>query len=210
MRKRSPESLLQKSKLRTAYRDRDFSALRESAEKAYAGLLAENDFSNKMLAAHLRTAILPAVAFYRVLSENGRSKEEALRLIRASVLDAAQPMARFFQKAGRLPFFFSLLRVLCPASAKWAFGDAGWDFVWKRNDGSAIEWDCRACFYAEVLRGYGMPELTEIFCESDDIMYGRIPGVRWGRTRTIGMGADICDFRFYNQKKERPQNGKRK
>jgi hypothetical protein len=152
-----------------------------------------------MLAGHLRDAILPAVAFYRVLSENGRSKEEAHRLIRASILDAAQPMARIFQKAGRLPFFFSLLRVMCPASAKYAFGEAGWDFVWKRNDGRAIEWDCRSCFYVEVLRRYNMPELAAIFCESDDIVYGHIPGVRWGRTQTIGLGADICDFRFYKE-----------
>jgi hypothetical protein len=202
MSKQSAGDLLQRSKLRTMYQNPDLYALRGAVEKEFAGLLAENDFSDRMLAGHLRDAILPAVAFCRVLSENGRSEAEARRLIRASVLDAAQSPARILRRAGRLPFFFSLLRLMCPASAKYAFGASGWDFVWKRNDRRAIEWDCRSCFYVEVLRRYNMPDLAAGFCESDDILYGHIPGVRWGRTQTIGLGADICDFRFYNEKEQ--------
>ena len=52
-----------------------------------------------------------------------------------------------------------------------------------------------------------MPELTAIFCESDDVMYGHIPNARWGRTKTIGRGADVCNFSFYNPRKKENANG---
>lgn len=82
-------------------------------------------------------------------------------------------------------------------------GPAGWTFEWKCNTKSCVAWDCKRCFYDDVFNEYGMPELTKIFCESDDVVYGALPGIRWGRTMTIGNGADVCDFCFYKKKNGR-------
>ena len=155
-----------------------------------------------MLARHMAGSILPSVAMYRGLQEQGWKPVEVRRLIRASVLNASKPMAKFFQGLGKLPFFFPLFRIMCPASTKAGYGPEGWQFEWKRNDAYAIEWDCHACLYANVFRRYEVPELTPIFCESDDVMYGDIPGARWGRTKTIGRGDELCNFRFTNTRKE--------
>ncbi len=38
-------------------------------------------------------------------------------------------------------------------------------------------------------------------------MYGHIPNARWGRTKTIGRGADVCNFSFYNPRKKENVNG---
>jgi hypothetical protein len=86
---------------------------------------------------------------------------------------------------------------------KSAFGDKGWDMRWRENTGKIIRWDCHSCYYHNEFIRYGMPELTPIFCESDDIVYGHIPGVVWGRTKTIGRGAEICDFCFINNKNKK-------
>lgn len=204
------EKLLKKSKLSTAYGKLDSAELQRAVLEEYEKLLDENDLSNKTLAGHMKGSILPSVAFYRVLPGRGYTKAETLRLIRTAVLDGAQPMARFFQNLGKLPFFFPLFRVMCPASMKHGFGEEGWVFVWKRNDAYAIEWDCTSCLYVNVFMRHGMPELAPIFCESDDVMYGKIPSARWGRTKTIGRGAELCNFSFYNIKKEGFQNGKNK
>ncbi len=51
-----------------------------------------------------------------------------------------------------------------------------------------------------MFKHYGVPELTPVFCESDDVVYGKIPNVIWGRTYTIGGGAKVCDFHFYKQR----------
>lgn len=152
-----------------------------------------------MLERHLRQSILPAVAVYEALLSAGISKETAFQVIRGSVLEAAKPMAKMFRTFGRLPFFFSILRKMCPRSVRMEFGDPGWDMEWKRNDRGGIEWDCHKCFYADMFKHCGAPELIPIFCESDDVVYGKIPGVIWGRTKTIGGGAKVCDFRFYRQ-----------
>lgn len=111
------------------------------------------------------------------------------------------------EKIARIPFFFSLFRRLCRLSTAKIFGPAGWTFEWKCNTKSCVAWDCKRCFYADVFNEYGMPELTKIFCESDDVVYGALPGIRWGRTKTIGNGADVCGFCFCKEK--RPARGKR-
>jgi hypothetical protein len=192
--------LLRKTKLSKAMSEIASQGLREKAEKAYANLLIENDLSNKMLAKHLKQSILPTIAVYNTLLCAGWPKEDAFQLIRRSVLDAARPMAKAFHAGGQLPFFFPLLRRMCSAAVRSEFGKPGWRMEWKRNDRSAIEWDCHSCFYSDVLNRYGMPELISIFCESDDVVYGSIPGVRWARTQTIGNGGQFCDFRFFNQR----------
>ena len=101
--------------------------------------------------------------------------------IRAAVLKTAKPMANIFQGMGRLPFFFSIFRIMCSISTKHSFGPKGWVFEWKRNDAYAIEWDCRSCLYVDVFRRYSVPELAP-------------------------TGDKVCNFCFYNEKKEGLQN----
>ena len=182
------KQLLKKTKLSKAVKEINSLELQEKAENRYAKLLAENTLIHPVLEKHLRQSILPAVAVYEVILSAGFSKEIAFQVIRSSVLEAARPMSKIFQTVGRLPFFFSLLRKMCPLSVRMEFGDPGWKMEWKRNDYIGIEWNCHECFYVDRLKYYGVPELVSIFCESDDVVYGNIPGVIWGRTKTIGGG----------------------
>jgi hypothetical protein len=191
------EKPMKKSKLAAAYEGlapQD----RRVALAEYRTLCSELDLSDKMLASHLLLAILPAAALYRVLSRRVGGKDAALSVIRDAVLYSARPMARMFQALGRLPFGFPLLRVITPVAMKSGFGEAGWRIEWDKSTRDKIAFTARSCFYDRVLRQYGMPELTPIFCEYDDVVYGAIPHIRWGRTKTIGRGDAICDFCFTN------------
>ena len=169
-------------------------------ESEYKHLLSEQSFANTMLARHLKKSILPAVAAYKILLAAGQTKEQAFEAVRASVLSDSEKQKRAFQKIGTLPFGFSLMRLMTPLSLKTTFGPSGWDFTWKQNDRRALKWDCSRCFYADIFTQHKVSELTAIFCESDDVVYGSIPTIRWARTRTIGNGDDICDFVFYNER----------
>ena len=62
---KSIEKLLKKSKLASAYAMLPSPELRRAIAIEYGRLLGENDLSDPMLAGHLRTSILPAVAFHR-------------------------------------------------------------------------------------------------------------------------------------------------
>ncbi|MBP3819472.1 MAG: L-2-amino-thiazoline-4-carboxylic acid hydrolase [Butyrivibrio sp.] len=35
-----------------------------------------------------------------------------------------------------------------------------------------------------------------LFCENDVYSYGNLPGLKFSRTKTIGAGDDLCDFKM--------------
>ncbi|MDR1895567.1 MAG: L-2-amino-thiazoline-4-carboxylic acid hydrolase [Prevotellaceae bacterium] len=199
-----------KSRLSAAYAKISDAETRRETLAEYEILCGQFDLSDRMLAKHLLRSILPAVAFYRVLPRKGFTRADALALIRSSVLRSGQPMAKTFQTMGRLPFFFSLLRVMCPVSVKSEFGASGWKMDWKENSRHRIAFDAHSCFYERVFKDFGMPELTPVFCELDDVIYGNIPKVRWKRTKTIGSGNDVCDFCFENERRHNFRDKKEK
>ena len=48
------------------------------------------------------------------------------------------------------------------------------------------------------MAAYGCPEIVKGFCDADDICYGNMhPKISWDRTKTIGYGDDICDFKVH-------------
>lgn len=180
----------------------DNAALVLRMESEYKRLLSEQSFADAMLARHLKKSILPAVAAYKTLLAAGKTQNQAFEAVRASVLADSEKQKIAFQKIGTLPFGFFLMRLMTPLSLKTTFGPSGWDFTWKQNDHRALKWDCSRCFYADIFTQHKVSELTSIFCESDDVVYGSIPTIRWARMRTIGNGDDVCDFTFYNERAE--------
>ena len=77
------------------------------------------------------------------------------------------------------------------------FGEkAGFQYCEKEiRNGFAV--DMLVCPYVVTCKKYGCPELVQFFCKSDDITYGNMHSkLIWGRTKTLGMGADCCDFKL--------------
>ena len=194
------ENMLKKGRLRFAS-----SALSENLQsqvcETYQQLLTENQGLDRYMQQHMYYAILPAAAVYRVMQENGYPQRDALRLIRKSVLETAKPTKALIERCAKLPFFFPLFRALCRLSMKGSYCGEEWRFIWRKNTSDSIEWECHACIYFNRFSQYGMKELTPIFCESDDVVYGHMKNVRWGRTQTIGRGAEFCDFKFYRERR---------
>jgi hypothetical protein len=200
MKIRDHEKNLKKSSLAAAYTRLSDPVIKEALLAEYEALCAESELADKMLARHLLYAILPAIAFYRVLPKQGYTKETAASFIRESVFEAAAPSAKFFQAMGRIPFFYSLLRLICPAVMKSSFGKTGWQIEWKENNRRRISFDAHTCFYEKTLKKYNAMELLIIFCDVDDLTYGSIPKITWGRTKTMGKGYGVCDFCFINER----------
>lgn len=40
------------------------------------------------------------------------------------------------------------------------------------------------------------PEVNVLFCENDIHSYGNLPGLKFTRTKTIGAGDELCDFKM--------------
>lgn len=62
----------------------------------------------------------------------------------------------------------------------------------------AVAFDVTACRFAQLCRAQGRMYLAPLFCEADARFFraGGATGIQLQRTKTIGRGDDVCDFRF--------------
>ena len=97
---KSIEKLLKKSKLASAYAMLPSPELRRAIAIEYGRLLGENDLSDPMLAGHLRTSILPAVAriwIYPICLPHGNS---------CCGIENCQTHGKYFSGDGKTAFLF--------------------------------------------------------------------------------------------------------
>ncbi len=155
-------------------------------------------FHQTALRQHYEESILPVLALYQTLREEGADEATALaevdRIVAALLARSGQ--RRLVQLLGRMPDPFAALRVLNRWALKHRYPPEGWRFEWAEDNDRCIAYDARECFYVNVLTAYGAPELTAHLCAIDDLLYSDLPGISWERTKTLGRGDDRCDFRF--------------
>lgn len=168
----------------------------------YYDLFAQHAIpDNPVLKHHLVQGILPGLAYYQILREDGKSQESALEKIDQVFKEMYAGYVKSMQRLGRLPLFYPILRAYIRTAMKEYPAD-GWEMVWQQVDDEAIRFRMNTCFYYNTLSFYGAPELTASYCQIDDNIYGNMSSqVLWQRTQTIARGAEFCDFCFANARK---------
>jgi hypothetical protein len=95
------------------------------------------------------------------------------------------------------PENFTVFRKLVRFVMDKLFPAPGWQYEIIAEDDHTFAFDIHHCFYLDILEYYETPELTPVFCRLDDILMDAMPeSIKWGRTQTIGMGAETCNFRW--------------
>ena len=155
-------------------------------------------FRHPALRRHLEEGVLPALALYQTLREEGDDQEAALATIDRILTPVVERSGRrrLVKLMGHMPDPFAILRMANRRAMKRVYPPEGWRFEWVEDSDRCIAYDARECFYVNVLTAYGAPELTAHLCVADDLLFGDLPGVDWGRTKTLARGDDRCDFRF--------------
>ena len=59
------------------------------------------------------------------------------------------------------------------------------------------------CLWHTACAENGCVELCSLFCDADDVTYGRLEKIGFMRTKTLGYGRDCCDFHFYRKYHEK-------
>ncbi len=156
---------------------------------------------NPTLRHHLVNGILPGLALYQLLRDEGKNQSEALNRIDQIFEGLFLKNRNSMQRVGRLPFIYPLLRfIIKPAMRQ--YPDEGWAKDWIQNDQEAIRFNMKSCFYFNTLTRLGAPEITASFCRVDDFIYSEMsPRVDWQRTLTIARGNEYCDFCFANARR---------
>lgn len=156
---------------------------------------ARKQYANPVLRRHYEGHILPGIALYRTLQVEGWTlraiQDEMAELLSAQL----RPQTMGLRLISRLPDPFAGFRALIKLQMKMSYPAEGWQTQWEEDSSDRLAFTISRCFYLDVLSEYGVPELTPMFCETDDrLAEGFPPQVRWRRKSTLGKGAEGCDF----------------
>ena len=166
----------------------------QKASDRLAEILDRYSSLPKGLRFHTHRYIFPAAAVYLTLKE-GIGKEMAYRIIEDAVIANTEPMGRKIAGMMRIPGMPALfLRIWDPLTKRMFGTENGFKNVYYPKKKNEYRMDITACPYCRFFAELGCPELTKIYCENDDRVYGNLPGIKFERTGTLGKGADRCDF----------------
>ena len=172
------------------------SELISKMEQNYNTLLPMTESESKDRAKNMRESVLPFIALYQALQSEGIDKETAMKHMFAITESFTRHgMRRTYEKAGKLPFFFSLFRKMFSTGLK----GKSWEVEWVSNNSETFEYNIKKCLWHETCMKAGCPELCVIFCHNDDINFTDVsPHLYFRRNTTLGEGGDCCDFHFYS------------
>jgi len=170
-------------------------------QNRYDKLYAERtEPPHRALNQHLDDNILPGLALYQVLREQGWEEDKALEAIEHLFATNLLKRRRMLEWIGRTPVYFSILRRLTPRLLDKSFPSEGWEIEWVKVSSDVVAFNMHSCFYLDTLSAYGAPELTPVFCRLDDVMYENLSTcASWERTKTLGFGDNCCNFCFRRQ-----------
>ena len=169
-------------------------ALWREATAKLDGLLARYSALPKGVHIHTDSRILPSAAIYLTVKEVV-GPEKAYQIIEEAAVRGCAEIAKKLQKLMELPGMPSLFVKIWDPMTKKMFGPGnGFQNVFYPKKKGEYRMDITACPYCRIFAELGCPELTKIFCENDERIYGRLPGLSFERTGTLGKGAERCDF----------------
>ena len=169
-------------------------ALWRQSTKKLESILNSYSSLPKGVRMHTDSRIFPSAAIYlTVKDEIGESA--AFHVIENAAVRNCAGIAEKLKKLMKLPgmrgFF---IRMWDPMTRKlFGYGNGFQNVFYPKKKGE-YRMDVTACPYCRYFSELGCPELTKIFCENDERIYGDLPGLKFERTGTLGKGAERCDF----------------
>ena len=142
-------------------------------------------------------SIISNIALYRCFIDKGLSKNKAKELVKEYSFHIAQKAHRLLKTFFYIPGFFRLFRFFM---RKGMAGEEIWQSKILSDNGKYYAVDVLKCLWADTCSFFECPELCEIFCLCDHIVFGNIEGLVFERSQTLGMKGERCDFCFINKK----------
>ncbi len=178
--------------------EEEAAAVAARAQKRYEELYAtRRRIASRALRNHLEDNILPGLALYQALREQGDDRETVLEEMESLFGTAFGKLNAIVPVVVRLPGAFDLFRKLTPLGMRLNFPREGWDIEWLENHPGCLAFNMHSCFYLDVLTAYDAPELTPLYCKMDDLLFEQLPSsIVWERTKTLGRGDEVCNFRW--------------
>lgn len=172
----------------------------EDAHKRLAKIYKEYPNLPKGVRSHTDKSIFPAAAIYLAIKEVAPDK--AFEIMRDVMRAHTEKMGRMLAGMTKIPGFKRFFLKGWDVMSHKMFGPtAGFKNVFHPKEKDAFCMDIIECPYHKYLTELGCPEINVLFCDNDVYAYGSMPGMKFIRTKTIGAGDELCDFRLEIDKK---------
>ena len=141
----------------------------------------------------MQESIIPRIATYAVLKENGH---DADRILDDYVQNVAGPLMHdTYAKAEKLPGFWTVFKTgfirITRKSDRWECES--------RKEKDRFFLDIHKCLWYDTYVECGYPEVCRFFCDCDNYTYGGLDKIGFNRTQTLGTGGEKCDFMVYKK-----------
>ena len=167
---------------------------RDAHKRLYKMYVEHSDMS-KGVAMHTDSFIFPAAAIY--LSMKEVDKDMAYDVMKKVMAEKSTKTGQSIAKLCNIPGFNRFFLGMWDSLSHKMFGEAaGFKNVFYPKEKGCFRMDIIQCPYHKYLTELGCPEMNILFCENDEHSYGNLPGLKFSRTKTIGAGDDLCDFKM--------------
>jgi hypothetical protein len=173
----------------------DIEKIWADAEKRLFDMYAGHTDLPKGVSAHTDNFIFPAAAIY--LSMKEIDKDAAYEIMKKVMAEKSDKFGKTLAKWCHIPGFKKFFLNMWDSISRKSFGEtAGFKNVFYPKEKGSFRMDITQCPYHKYLTEAGCPELNILFCENDIHSYGNLPGLKFTRTKTIGAGDELCDFKM--------------
>ncbi len=171
-------------------------ALANRQEKMLRTLIEKTENKTENQRKTLIQTVLPRIALYRALQEDGLSEESVYACMRKYMLEkvAAKKHAST-ARMETVPGFYTIyssvfLKIMRTTDLQESVQKHGKDFY---------DVTITKCLWHTACVENGCEELCRLFCDVDDVTYGGLKKIGFTRTKTLGYGGDCCDFHFFRK-----------
>jgi hypothetical protein len=144
--------------------------------------------------------LLPLFCIYKSLLDHDIGKKEAIHvveiLLRETFFSTQLSGIRLLNQI--LPDPFPVIKPALRYMTRFSDLPSGQEI--KLDDENCFAINVYQCFIHDTLIELEAPELTPVFCASDDWLSEAMPKVEWRRTQTLGRGGEMCDFCWCRKK----------
>lgn len=154
----------------------------------------KNKSENQMK--ELIQTILPRIALYKDLVNDGFSEEDVYKHMQKYMIDiVAKQKHLSMKKMEKVPCFYFLysnifLRVVRKTDL--------WEST-QKHDKKSFDVTMKKCLWHTACVENDCAELCHLFCDVDNVTYGELKKIGFKRTKTLGYDGDCCDFHFYKK-----------
>ena len=144
----------------------------------------------------LINTILPRIVLYKILEESDIDEVSSYEYVRKYMTNfVASKKHSSMLKMEKVPGFYAIyrsifLKIMRKTDLQKSNQEKGKNY---------FNVTITKCLWHTACVENGCPNLCPLFCDVDDITYGGLKKIGFSRTKTLGYGADCCDFHMFKK-----------